>query len=170
MHFEVTGDKIFVALGARHTGDEKGLVLPEVEMPPLPFHRVMDRAPLPALRTRKARSGFEIQPQAQPTALDIHLAFDDFPPGPEPECHPEQIVGVHSHKTLHARKRSASPSLRWPKAPHQSSPRTPAAASGAGIGGAQPPAIWFVSSMQFSAEPFFPPFHQPGQEPVCHFL
>jgi len=37
--------------------------------------------------------------------------------------------------------------------PHQCSPRTPAAASGARIGGAQPPSNWFVSSIQLSAEP-----------------
>ena len=107
---------VLVALGARHTGDEKGLVLPEVEMPPLLFHRVMDRTPLPALRARKARPSFKIQPQAQPTSFDIHFAFDHFPPAPESESHPKQIVGVHSRKILHARKRSASPSFRWPQA------------------------------------------------------
>ena len=109
-------NSVFIALGAWHPGDEKGLVLPEVEMPPLLLHRVMDRAPLPTLRTGKLRSGFEVQPQTELAAFDIHLAFDDLPPAPETESHPEQIVGVHDRKTLHARKRSASPSFRWPKA------------------------------------------------------
>lgn len=154
---------VFVALGARHSCDEKGLVLPEVEMPPLLFHRVMDRAPLPALRTRKARSLFEIQPQTQPTPFDIHLAFDHFPSAPEPESHPEQIVGVHSREILHARTRSASPSFRWPKAlfnvPLERLPRRAVP----GLGAHSPQQTSSFHPFNSARSPFAPALNQMGK-------
>jgi hypothetical protein len=54
-------------------------VLPEIQVPPLLFHRVVHRAPLFALRTGKLRSLFKIQPQLQSPFGDIHFAFDHFP-------------------------------------------------------------------------------------------
>jgi hypothetical protein len=44
-------------------------------------------------------------------------------------------------------------SLPWPKATHPSSPRTPAAASGAGLGGAQPPSNQFLPPTENVEEP-----------------
>ena len=88
---------------------------------------------LSASRAGKLRGGLEIQPDFQLSAY-VHLALDHFPPTAQPKGLPEKNICLHTHKNLPA---CASPKLPGPRILR--SPRTPAAASGAGFGGAQLP-------------------------------
>ena len=95
---------------------------------------------LSASRAGKLRAGLEIQPDFQLSA-DLHLALDHFPPTAQSKGLLEKNICLHTHNYLPAR---VSPKLQGPRILR--SPRTPAAASGAGFGGAQPPPIKPVPS------------------------
>ena len=132
-------DSVFLAVGAGYPGVEFGAMLPEVQMPPLLLYRVVNRTELPALRASELAARLEIQPELQLSSSHIHLAFDHFPSTSQTQRLAEKNIGIHSGD-------SALPIWRAPSSPClgrrpliQSSPRTPAAASGAGFGGAQPP-------------------------------
>ena len=125
---------VLLASDPGHSGDELGAVLPEIQVPPGFFHRVMDRAKLAALRAGKSQSRLEIQPQLQPARLHVDLTSDHFPCVAQAQCLAEKNVCVHAPLI------AKSPCLRKARAhpdggPLMFPPNAPAA-SGAGFGGA----------------------------------
>ena len=103
-------DSVFLAAGAGHPGVEFGAMLPEVQMPPLLLHRVVNRAELPALRASELAARLEIQPELQLSSSHIHLAFDHFPSTSQTQRLAEKNIGIHSRE-------SALPIWRAPALP-----------------------------------------------------
>ena len=126
-------------MGARHPGDQLSAMLPKVQMPPLLLHRIVNRTERSALRAGKLRAGLEIQPDFQLPACDVHLALDHFPPTAQSQGFPEKNICVHTRENLPSGSNSRQPFSQAQRPLIPSSPRTPAAASGAGFGGAKPP-------------------------------
>ena len=89
---------------------------------------------LSASRAGKLRAGTRKSSQIFNSLAYVHLALDHFPPTAQSKlAFFWKNICLHTDKNLPAR---ASPKLEGPSIPR--SPRTPAAASGAGFGGAQP--------------------------------
>ena len=132
-------DPVFLATGAGYPGIEFGAMLPELQMPSPPCR---ERPELSALRASGLAARLEIQPELQLSPTNIHLALDHFPSPSQTRRFAEKNIGIHSPE-------SALPIWRAPalpvlaEGPHPEFPRTPAAASGAGLGGAQPPSNQF---------------------------
>jgi hypothetical protein len=103
-------DPVFLAAGAGYPGIEFGAVLPEVQMPPLLLHRVVNRAELSTLRASELAARLEIQPELQLSPTNIHLALDHFPSTSQTQRFAEKNIGIHSPE-------SALPIWRAPALP-----------------------------------------------------
>lgn len=113
---------VFLGVGPRHAGHKSDLVLPEVQMPLLLFHRVMDGGNIPTFPIGKLLARLEIQPESEAVGLHVQLAVDLFPCVTDTRCHSKKCVCVRRPSNLPNSHPQSQPFLRLPRAGPSSVP------------------------------------------------